>query len=105
MNTDPLKTRRKRFKYSSKWQGKDGRGGQIDSAVLAAGHSMTGVLQSHHRTPVCHRGRVGKQKAGTQERNGSPLLTYDASLLLFSSVQFSSSCFTGIKVGNNIAKA
>lgn len=32
----------------SKWQGKDGGGGQIDSVVLAAGRSVLGPFQSHH---------------------------------------------------------
>ena len=44
MNTDPPKTPRKGVQNGSKWQGKDGGGGQIDSAVSAAGRSVPGVF-------------------------------------------------------------
>lgn len=57
---------------------KDGGGGQIDSVVLAAGRRVLGVFQSHHPTPVGHRGRDGKQKARTQERNGSAVTSHNA---------------------------
>lgn len=40
------------------------------------------MFQYRHRTPVCHRGRDGKQKAGTRERNGSQLTSHNASLSL-----------------------
>ncbi len=48
MNTDPLKNPEEGVQNSFKWQGKDGRGGQIISAAFAAGRSVLGVFQFHH---------------------------------------------------------